>query len=100
MPATGNRYPMRALIKHKAKAQLRAALASDRTEEPLDERLLEELAATLFHQEQNQAFAQPCISRAEADEIENRMAADLVQTYRDMKQRQKNPLVEQLNRLL
>jgi len=91
---------MRAFIRRKAKEQLRHELDTLVPSEPLDEVLLLELAATTFRAEKNQTFHRPCLWREEAAEIENRIAAELVEAYRWIKSRQKSSIVQKLNTLL
>jgi hypothetical protein len=100
MEVAGKSYPMRAFIRHKAKEQLRQELDTLVPSEPLDEALFLELAATTFRAEKNQTFHRPCLLREEAAEIENRIAAELVEAYRWIKSRQKSSIVQKLNTLL
>lgn len=93
-------YPMRTLVRHKAKAQLITNVEFQDNCPALDEALLRDLATTLFQSRQAQELYQQCSSRPEADEIENRFANELVATYQQIKQRQADPLIQRLQQLL
>jgi len=99
MEVVGKVYPKRVLIKYKAKEQLRLVQGSE-LDELLDEELFSEIAATFFRSPQNQKFAYPCRSKAEANEVANIIAAKLAETYQQIKSRQKNQTVQFLNGLL
>lgn len=98
MELAGKSYPMRAVVRHKAKQQLQSEFECDR--KPLDRTLLLELAATLFKADKNQGFERGCRSRQEAIDIENKMAAELVEAYKQIKKNQEDKLVQNLNSLL
>ena len=93
--------PMRSVIRCKAKMQLLQA-ASDPTAEPLciSDELLRELAATVFNSSRYQTLLQYCRSQSDADAIEDRVAAELAETYQYIRQRQQDPVVQRLNALL
>ncbi len=96
----GGTYPMRTLVRHKAKAQLIIGVQFQANCPALDEDLLRDLATTLFRSQQGQELYQPYSSRHEADAIENRFANKLVATYQQIKQRQADPLIQRLQQLL
>ncbi|MBD2461320.1 hypothetical protein H6G89_09700 [Oscillatoria sp. FACHB-1407] len=96
----GSAYPMRALVRHKAKAKLIEGIEFQDDCPLVDEDLLRDLATTLFQSKQAQDLYTQCHSRHEADEIENRFATELVETYKQIKQQEANPLVQLLNGLL
>ena len=98
MEVIGNIYPKRVLIKYKAKEQLRLVAISENG--LLDEELFSEIAATFFSSPQNQKFAYPCRTKAEADEIASIIAVKLADTYQQIKFRQNNQTVQFLNALL
>lgn len=100
MELAGNYYPMRAFIKYKAKEQLRIEFDMYSAWDSLDEELFLEIATTLFQPEKNQELYQKCYSREKSAAIENRIADELVQTYKQIKSRQNNPIVQRLNALL
>jgi hypothetical protein len=62
--------------------------------------LFSEIAATFFRSPQNQKFAYPCLTRAEANEIADMIATKLASTYQQIKFRQRNQTVQFLNTLL
>lgn len=92
-------YPMRAVIRCKAKQHLCSA-SSDILLMPINEALLKELATTLFRASQTNDLSQPCYSTEDASEIEDRLATELAANYRRIIYQQQNPLVQQLNALL
>lgn len=100
MEVVGNSYPKRAFIKYKAKELLRSQLDRGESYEPLDEELFFEIAATSFRAQRNQKFVQPCRSREEAIEIANKIAAELVEAYKQIKLKQRSSIIQGLNALL
>ena len=100
MEVADKNCPKRAFIKYKAKEQLRLALDNSESDEPLDEELFLAITATYFRAPKNQKFAYPCRTREEANEIANRIATELAGTYKQIKLRQKNLIIRQLNALL
>ena len=100
MEATGYSKPMRAITRYKALVQLQHETDAGKTSELLDEELFLEIAAILFNSKENKQLYQWRISKAEAVEVENRVAAELVTTYKWIKLRQKNLIVQTLNALL
>ena len=91
--------PLRAVIRCKTK-QLLISDPDSSLWMPLDEPLLQELAMTLFQSSRYQAKAQSCRSKLLAAEIENETAAELAAAYKHIRQQQRDPFVQQLNRLL
>jgi len=80
---------------------LQAAFEQDESvSSPVNEDLINELAATLFNSGSYQNLSQPCDSRQQADDIEEQVALKLAETYQQLHKRQQEPLVQQLNRLL
>ncbi len=96
MEVAGKNYPKRTFIKYKAKEQLRIELDSCQIDEPL----FLEITATFFRAPKNQKLAYPCRTKEEANEIANRIAAELVETYKQIKRRQRHLIIQQLNALL
>lgn len=70
------------------------------TSEQLDEELFQAIVTSRFHPSQNPDLYDPCASRNRAAAIEARVAAEIVQHYKQFKQRQRGALVDRLNRLL
>jgi hypothetical protein len=111
-------YPMRSVIRCKAKQQLmldtdvmvnqdsslRKNGASPSEfwggDEFLDVKLFNELAITLFRSERCEVLYQPCHSQAEACLIEDWIAMELATTYRRIIQQRQSPVVQALNVLL
>lgn len=100
MEPVSNAYPMRALVRHKAKSRLMADTDIWENCVVLDEELLRDLATTLFQNKQAQALYSQPHSRQEADEIENQLAIEVAEAYQRIKQQQSHPLVQWLNGLL
>lgn len=96
----GSAYPMRALVRYKAKARLIEGVELQNDCSLVDEDLLRDLATTLFQSQQVQELYEQHHSRLEADAIENHFANELVETYWHIKRQQSNPLVQLLNGLL
>lgn len=100
MNVSPSHYPMRKFIRRKAKEQLLNSLSTDQACQEFDQQLFGEIAANIFTAQQGLTLDQPCQSRREADEVENRLVAELVTTYQQIKLRQQDPLVQSLNALL
>jgi hypothetical protein len=66
----------------------------------LDKALFEEIARTTFHKNRYPELYQSCGTPEAAKAVEAKVAAELVETYRQIKQKQKCPIVERLNGLL
>jgi len=94
-------YPMRAVVRCKAKTHL-LRLTATRYEAflPLDEALFKDIATNLFKSDRGTDLYQGCRSKREAGAIEDRVAAELAETYVQIKLNQDNPMVQQLNSLL
>lgn len=96
-----NHHPKRAVIRCQAKMQL---LKDDddcsKWHEPIAEDLFEELAATLFQSIRYQALYQQCRSKLEANEVGDRLARELAESYRQITQRRKDLVVQGFNALL
>ena len=93
-------FPMRAMIRCKAKQKLITDPARFEARIPLDESLFQEVAMTLLQSDYYQTIAQPCGSNHEAARLEDQIAAELVNTYRQIKAQQQSPVVQWLNTLL
>ena len=100
MEPVSNAYPMRALVRHKAKSRLMQGADAWENCIVIDEELLRDLATTVFQNQQAQAFHSQPHSRQEADEIENQLAIEVAESYQRIKQQQSHPLVQWLNGLL
>lgn len=100
MELANNLYPMRALIRYKAKEQLKFNLEKQNIYLPLDESLFAEVATILFRAGRHPQLQSQCASRTEAAAIEDQFAAELAETYKQIKLRQKNIVVQRLNALL
>jgi hypothetical protein len=100
MEVAGKVYPKRVFIKFKAKEQLAIALDLRAGYERFDEDLFSEITTTFFRSPKNQKFAYPCNSREEANEIATIIAARITEIYLQIRERQKNQAVQQLNALL
>jgi hypothetical protein len=101
MELVGGNYPMRVFVRYKATEQLKLELDTYSSGEPLDRELFEEIATSLFGIEKNQKkFERRYSSREEASEIEDCVVAELVETYKQIKAKQENPLIQKLNSLL
>jgi hypothetical protein len=92
-------YPMRSVIRCKAK-QLLASSSNDRGSISLDETLFREVVTTFFKSSQFQAVYQPYQAKSEVSAVEDGVAERLAETYRQVKSRQADPIVQQLNALL
>ncbi|SRR5579883_2162553 len=123
-------YPSRAFIRFMAQNQLRAdltgqsfttsiqrsggesylqqvtpnrseAFTSETPEDAvLDEDLFEEIAKTTFSASRYPELYQSCGTHRAAKAVETRVANELIDTYRQIKQKQNCALVERLNALL
>jgi hypothetical protein len=93
-------YPLRAVIRCKAKQQLMTNVDGAALAECLDENLFQELAITLFQSEGCQAIYQPYASREVASAVEDGIALELAAIYQRIMQQRQNPLVQDLNALL
>lgn len=95
--------PKRVYIRYRAKVQLQVdAVGADSAEtcECLDEALIRDMAATLLESELYRSLYGQCRSKREAATITDRMIDELVRNYKQIKQQQQNPLIQQLNALL
>lgn len=95
-----NHHPKRAVIRCQAKMQLETADDCFEWHEPIVETLLEELAATLFQSNRYQALYQQCRSKLEANEVGDRLARELAESYRQIMQRRNDRVVQGFNALL
>lgn len=93
-------FPKRVYVRYRAKAQLQADAISSEVYECLDEALIKEISATLLQSELYRSLYSQCRSKREAANITDRMIDELVASYRQIKQQQQNPLIQQLNSLL
>lgn len=95
-------YPMRAVIRCKAKQAIMArSIANNQTfDEPLDEVLFQEIATTWFKSKRYDVMYRNCLSAADSLQIEDRVASELAETYQQIKAQQRNTTVQQLNALL
>jgi hypothetical protein len=79
---------------------MRLLQVADECFEAIDDALLKELAATLFHSNQYQMLYQQCQSRQEAKNADTKLVTELVETYQRISKRQSDPMVSRLNALL
>lgn len=93
-------YPMRAIIRCKAKQRLMTNLDGSGAAAPFDEALFRELAVTLFGASQWDCLYEPCQTQADAAAIEDLASLELAASYRRIVQQQQHPLIQQLNALL
>lgn len=93
-------HPLRSIIRCKARMQLLQEVDPAEAPLPVDEKLLKDLAAAVFNSSQYQTFYKTCRSQPEADEMEDKLAAELAQTYQEVLKQQQQPLVQRLNALL
>ncbi|MDX2239135.1 MAG: hypothetical protein NW224_00450 [Leptolyngbyaceae cyanobacterium bins.302] len=93
-------YPMRAVIRCKAKQQLMTNIDGSSLEERLDEILFAEIATTLFQSPQWDAIYEPYATCAAASAVENEAALALAATYQRIIQQRNSPIVQNLNALL
>lgn len=66
----------------------------------LDEVLFEEIARTLFNSKRYPELYESCGTQKAAKALEAKVAAELVQSYLQIKRKQRCPIVERLNALL
>lgn len=66
----------------------------------LDEVLFEEIVSTTFNKNRYPELYQSCGTQRAAKAVEARVAADLIDTYLQIKRKQKCPIVKRLNALL
>ncbi|MGJ3253007.1 MAG: hypothetical protein ACFE0J_18030 [Elainellaceae cyanobacterium] len=69
-------------------------------EQTLDNELFRDITHSVFHPEQHPELYEPCDSVEMAADIENQIAAEIVETYQTIKFNQKRPMVQSLNALL
>ncbi|MGJ3244954.1 MAG: hypothetical protein ACFE0I_02635 [Elainellaceae cyanobacterium] len=69
-------------------------------EQALDNELFRDITNSAFHPEQHPELYEPCASVEMAADIENQIAAEIVETYQTIKCNQKRPMVQSLNALL
>jgi glutamate-1-semialdehyde aminotransferase len=101
MEQVNYKRPHRMMICGKAKMQiLQAADASYEWFEEVDDRLLKELAATLFQSERYQVLFARCQSKPDVIQTEDQLVNELVATYQQVLERQRDPIVQGLNALL
>lgn len=93
-------YPMKMFIRHKAKEHLNGDVELRSLREPLDDGLFQELTSNLFRSEVAQALERPQRTREKAEQIEDRLALEIAERYKQIKLRQLSPLVQRLNSLL
>lgn len=93
-------FPKRVFVRYRAKVQLQTDAASMLIPECIDEELIKEISTTLFQSEMYRSLYSQCRSKQEAATITDQMVDELVRTYKQIKQQQQNPLIQQLNSLL
>jgi len=93
-------FPKRIYVRYRAKTQLQADTVNTETFVCLDEELISDITATLFQSELYRSLYSQCRSKREAANITDRLIDELVSSYRQIKQQQQNPLIQQLNSLL
>jgi hypothetical protein len=93
--------PHRAVVRCKAKMHLLETVDDnfDWDESSIDS-LLKELATSLFRSRQYQVFFEKAYSKQEAKVVEDRLAEELANTYRNILKRHQDPVVQSLNALL
>lgn len=69
-------------------------------DQSLDNDLFRDITNSVFHPEQHPELYEPCDSVEMAADIENQIAAEIVETYQTIKFNQKSPMVQSLNALL
>ncbi|MBW4469761.1 MAG: hypothetical protein KME45_05080 [Stenomitos rutilans HA7619-LM2] len=97
-----NRHrPHRAVVRCKAKMLLLETIDEQFDWDcPFDDTLLKELATGLFQSRQYQLCFEKCLSKQEAQSVEDQLANALADTYRNLLQRHQDPIVQRLNALL
>ncbi|UBF23707.1 hypothetical protein K9N68_18225 [Kovacikia minuta CCNUW1] len=93
-------FPMKAAIRSRAKQQMLADPETCDLCACLDEELMRELTLNLFQSGKYSSLYLQCRSSEEAAEITDQMAAELVNTYRQIVQQRQDPTIQQLNNLL
>jgi hypothetical protein len=93
-------YSMRLVVRCRAKQRLLIDPDYSAAIESIDDGLLKELAATLFHTEEYQPLTAGCDSEPELAKLENALVAELVATYLTLWQQRSQPMIQQLNSLL
>ncbi|EKQ69130.1 hypothetical protein OsccyDRAFT_1744 [Leptolyngbyaceae cyanobacterium JSC-12] len=93
-------YPLRAVIRCKAKQQLMTNLDGTGLEEQLDESLLREISQTLFQSERCDAIYEPYATREAATAVEDWAALEIAAIYQRIIQQRQSPTVQSLNALL
>lgn len=97
MDSVRNCYPIRTSIKERAREKLNLRLNVFKTFESLDEKLFSDTADILFATYEFERFLS---SWEEAVEVENKLAAEIVDIYLHIKSQQSNSIVQKLNSLL
>ena len=97
-----NRHrPHRAVIRCKAKMHLLETIDEHFDwDEPFDEALLKELAASLFQSSEYQVFFEQGVSKLKVKDVEDQLARELADTYQSILKRHQDPVVQGLNALL
>ncbi|MDX2229192.1 MAG: hypothetical protein NW220_06125 [Leptolyngbyaceae cyanobacterium bins.349] len=93
-------YPMRAVIRCKAKQQLMTNVDGSALEARLDEGLFQELATTLLQSGRCDVVYQPYATREAASAVEDEVALELAASYQRIIQQRQSPVVQELNALL
>ncbi|MBF2027008.1 MAG: hypothetical protein IGS48_09615 [Oscillatoriales cyanobacterium C42_A2020_001] len=93
-------YPLRAVIRCKAKQQLMTNLDGTGLNERLDEELFCEIAQTLFQSEECDPIYVPYATREAASAVEDGVALELAVIYQRIVQQRQCPVVQSLNALL
>lgn len=88
---------MQSVIRCKARQQLQLDPQQGGLPTSIDEALFKELATTLLESATYENLRQQCQTKAEATELGDRMAAQLVAAYQTIKARQQDPVIQNLN---
>lgn len=92
-------FPMRSLIRCKAKQHLHATMHHGSTPQPLQEELFQDIANTFFQSVAFRIRYASSRSMTDVDDLEEAASLELAATYRRLIQRQQDSLVQRLNAL-
>lgn len=100
MEVTRPTFPKRTVIKCKAKIRLLADPEIGLMVMPFDDALFLEIAKNFFRVDRAIELYQPSVSKQAAGQIEAAFTVRIVNTYKQIKLRQQDSIVQQLNALL